>query len=77
MFGKKDAVTAIQSQSTGVMDIFTSTVTSLQSINERANVEIGARAEQIARLQDEATALDAQVVENDKVINKITDFLKD
>jgi len=75
MFGKKDAVSAIKTESSGVMSIFTSTVSSLEAINARADVEIGARAEQIAILNEEAAALDAQVAENKQVVNKITDFL--
>lgn len=75
MLGKKDAVKAIQSKSEGIMSVFTSTVSSLESVNEQAQSEMDARAEQIKVLVAEGEVLDNQVKENQKVINKIKDFL--
>lgn len=75
MLGKKDAVKAIQSKSEGIMSVFTSTVSSLEAVNTQAQTEMDARAEQIKVLVAEGEALDNQVKENQKVINKIKDFL--
>jgi len=75
MLGKKDAVKAIQSKSEGIMSVFTSTVSSLEAVNAQAQTEMDARAEQIKVLVTEGEILDNQVKENQKVINKIKDFL--
>ena len=75
MLGKKDAVKAIKSKSEEIMSVFTSTVSSLESVNEQAEAEMHSRLEQIELLKAESNILNHQVKENQKVINKIKDFL--
>ena len=75
MLGKKDVVQQLKQKSEGVMSIFTNTVNNLTAINDQAKQEMIARQDKIDALEVEQESLSSTMVENQKSIDKITEFL--
>lgn len=71
-----DKVTQLQKRSDDALSIFKTTIKKLADTSKEARFTKGKKVEQIGKLQGEVDQLDAIVAKNDKVVNKINEFLE-
>lgn len=76
MFTKKNPITTLVDSSASVVSIFTNTIHSLMSINDKIEDEIDSKQEVIATLTQEVQTLDDLKISNEKIISKVKQIIE-
>lgn len=72
----KNTIISLKEKSDSIFNIFTSTVSQLEQVNNDIKIEKEIRSEQIQQLKDECEQLETTEKSNSSMINKINSFLK-
>jgi hypothetical protein len=78
MFGKsanKVAINKLHKQSKQILDVFTQTITNLNSVNSEIEGHLSTREDELKRIQEEQEHLNSIMANNNKIISNIEKIL--
>ena len=74
LFG--DSVKVATKKSDAIFNVFTQTQTNVQKLNAQINTHVEKKTVQVAKVNDQISTLNAVAAKNEKLANKIGEFLK-
>lgn len=71
-FRPKNSIQSLREESKEILDVFTSTVSRLEEVNETIEEEVSSKKETIAALEEEVDSLEGIKASNATIMTKIT-----